>query len=102
MGFDSSGTPEMNGSRVRTVAAPAFRQDVQRNYPGVFVVQLAGNSEGDACLLDRCAKSATDADADQPTNSLVRRTTVYRRLLPRQLWHAASWALDCAGRSFIR
>ena len=52
MGFDSRGTPEMNWSRVRTAAAAAFRQDVQQNNPGVFVVQSAGTNGGDACLTD--------------------------------------------------
>ena len=49
----------MNWSRVRTVAAPAFRQDVQQNYPGVFVVQLAGNSGGDGCLTDAANSGAS-------------------------------------------
>ena len=49
----------MNWSRVRTAAAAAFRQDVQQNYPGVFVVQWAGNNGGDACLTDAANSGAS-------------------------------------------
>jgi hypothetical protein len=52
MGFNSQGYPEANWGKVRTVASPAYRYDVQRSYPGIFVAQSAGNKSMDACLTD--------------------------------------------------
>ena len=52
MGFNASGTAEANWAKLRTIASPAYRDDVQMNYPGVFVAQSAGNKSVDACLTD--------------------------------------------------
>ena len=66
MGFNVTGTAEMNWSRVRTVATPAYRQDAQLNYPGVFVAQSAGNQTADACLTD--ANNGGSSYAYRPLN----------------------------------
>ena len=52
MGYNSSGIPETNWGKVRTLASPAYRHDVQRAYPGVFVAQSAGNKTANACGTD--------------------------------------------------
>lgn len=43
LGIASSGIPEPNWSKIRTLAAPEYRYDLGRQYYGAFVAQSAGN-----------------------------------------------------------